>query len=57
MTVSDRRISKVERGMHTFTVELDLAKMGDRAQERVDWAVSILRDIPGVNVSGWCDDE
>lgn len=47
----------MERGMRTFTVELDLAKMGDRAQERVDWAVSILRDIPGVKVSGWCDDE
>lgn len=43
--------------MHVFTVELDAAGMGDRNLEAVDRAVSILRDIPGVNVSGWCDDE
>lgn len=38
---------------HTFTV--GIPNLGDRDTERVDWAVSILREIAGVKVTGWCD--
>jgi hypothetical protein len=40
---------------HQFTVAVPTG-LSDRHTERVDWAVEILRDIPGVTVTGWCDD-
>jgi hypothetical protein len=41
----------------SVTVNVDLAGMSDRQLEAVDHAVSLLRDLPGVTVKGWCDEE
>lgn len=41
---------------HTFTVAVDLAHANDRQLEKIDWAVSILRDA-GAEVRGWADDD
>ena len=43
--------------MHTINVRVDVNAMSDRAMERLDAAVAMLRDIPGVSVTGWCDDD
>lgn len=42
--------------LHTFTVTVDRRAMSDRRLEKIDWAVEILRDVAGVTVTGWCDD-
>lgn len=41
---------------HVFTVSIS-SGLSDRHVEKIDWAVSILRDLPGVVVTGWCDPE
>lgn len=40
-----------------FTVAVPTSTLRDRQLEQIDDAVSRLRDVPGVVVAGWCDDE
>lgn len=40
----------------TFTMHVPLNTLRDRQVEAIDDMVSRLRDIPGVVVTGWCDD-
>lgn len=42
---------------HAIEVTVDMDLMTDRRMERVDHAIGLLRDIPGVAVTGWCDPE
>jgi hypothetical protein len=44
-------------GVHTFTVEIDTARISARELERVDAAVENLKSLSYVTVTGWGDDE
>lgn len=40
---------------HSFAVTVEMAHATDRQLEKIDWAVSILREA-GAEVRGWADD-